>query len=176
MRNPYSIVRWLFAIALVSFFSVQGCISKLHLENKDDSKALLFARQHLPLSGILVQNADGYAYLKVDDRYIHELYKRLDVAKNGFAKPPYFRRKNAPGAHISVIYKNERTRLKEVGQSFDFRLVDIKEVSPDKRTRYLVIEVYAPKLEKLRQKYGLSSKLNGHEFHITVAKKVLGKS
>lgn len=156
----------------MSILSVQGCFLKPQTQKKIEHDALLFAEKELPHHGRLVQNADGYAYVKVDDRYIHELYKKLNVAKDGFEKPPYFRRKNSPGAHISVVYKNEHVHLEEVGQTFDFTLGAIKEVGPNQHTRYLVIEVSAPQLVALRKKYNLPAKLNNYEFHITIGKKV----
>ncbi len=130
--------------------------------------ALEFAHAHLPKEGKLVQQADGYAYVKVDDRYIHDLFPLLSIP--GFEKPHYFRRPDAPGAHISVFYENEHVKIKESGQTFNFSLRNIVEVQAGKDKAYIVLVVDAPDLEKLRQKYGLRPKLNGHEFHITIAK------
>jgi len=36
-------------------------------------------------------------------------------------------------------------------------------------SRVWFLEVECKELEKLRKSYGLTNKLNGHEFHITVA-------
>jgi hypothetical protein len=88
------------------------------------SDVVAFAQQHLPKSGVLVQKEDGYAYVKVDDNYINQLFSRLNLVR-GFKKPPYFRRDDAPGAHISVVYKDEHVVLKEIGQHFTFTLKDI---------------------------------------------------
>ena len=63
-------------------------------------------------------------------------------------------------------------RLSETGQKFKFTLKDITTVHPNKNTHYIILQVIAPELEALRQNYGLSSKLHGHEFHISLAKKV----
>jgi|HubBroStandDraft_6_1064221.scaffolds.fasta_scaffold1292294_1 hypothetical protein len=134
------------------------------------SDALTYAEHYLPKSGTLVQKGDGYAYLKVDDGYIHDLFPKLHLDR-AFKKPPYFRRSDAPGAHISVVYENEHVILKEIGQKFKFAIKGINVVQTNKNTSYVVLEVTALDLEKLRSRYGLSPKLNGHEFHITIAKK-----
>ncbi len=133
------------------------------------AEALSYAKQNLALHGTLVQQPHGYAYLKVDDRYIHELFPLLK-AERGYQEPPYFRRKDAPGAHISVVYKDENVKLKEVGQQFNFTLKNIIEVHPKKDLSYIVLQVEAPELEELRTRYKLKRKLRG-QFHISIAKK-----
>jgi hypothetical protein len=85
---------------------------------------IAYAQEHLAHEGYLIQQSDGFAYIKVDDRYIHELFPRLK-AEPGYQKPPYFRKNNLPGAHISVIYKDEAVRLSETGQKFKFTLKDL---------------------------------------------------
>jgi len=125
----------------------------------------------LPKRGQLVVKSDGFVYLKVDDAYIHALYPLLDLKKEGFKKPPYFRSPEAPGAHISVFNVNENIEPNEVGQNFHFDLKQIMIVKPSKNTSYAVLQVESPELEKLREKYGLGPKLHGHEYHISLAKK-----
>jgi hypothetical protein len=90
----------------------------------------------------------------------------------GFEKPPYFRRENAPGAHISVFYEDERVKTTEVGKKYRFTLMDIVLVKPSKKVSYIVLQIKAPELEQLRQKYGRSRLLKQNEFHITLARKV----
>jgi hypothetical protein len=132
-------------------------------------EVIAYAKNHLPHQGQLVQQSDGYAYIKVDDEYIHKLYPMLKA--QGFHKPPYFRKTDAPGAHISLAYEDENVALKEVGQTFSFEITDIALVHPKAGLSFIVLQVSAPDLEQLRQRYGLSPKLKGHEFHITLAKK-----
>jgi len=139
-------------------------------EKEPFKEALLFAEKHLPKQGKLVQRENGYAYIKVDDNYINELFGLLH-AEPGYKKPPYFRRPDAPGAHISVVYEDEHVKLKEVGQEFSFTLRKIVTVRLKDGTSYMVLEVIAPELENLRVSYGLSRKLKNHEFHISIAKK-----
>lgn len=139
----------------------------------DWNKIVEYARQRLPLEGKLVMKADGFGYLKVDDRYIHTLFPMLGLYEKGFREPPYFRRSNSPGAHISVFYVGEHISPKEIGQTFHFDLKRIRMVHPSRKASYVVLEVSSPELEKLREKYGLSPKLLGHEFHISLAKKTI---
>lgn len=131
---------------------------------------LSYAQENLPLEGQLAADRDGFTYLKVDDRYIHDLYPMLGLRDNGFREPPYFRTKNSPGAHITVFYSDEHVSPAEVGKTFHFKLKDIEIVS-SKNGSFAVLQVEAPELESLRQKYGLRGKIHGHEFHITLAKK-----
>lgn len=132
-----------------------------------------YARHHLPLEGQLLMKSDGFVYLKVDDEYIHTLFPMLSLEREGFHEPPYFRSKEAPGAHISVFYEDEHILPEEIGQTFHFVLKEIVIVRASKTASYAVLQVESPELEKLREKYGLSPKLHGHEYHISLAKKMV---
>lgn len=136
-------------------------------------EAFAYAQANLPKTGKLVVKSDGFGYLRVDNAYIDTLFPMLDVRRDGFRKPPYFRRPEAPGAHISVFYEDEHVKPAEIGEHFNFELKRIKTVNVSKDTSYVILEVDAPELEALREKYGLSPKLFGHEFHITLAKRTL---
>jgi len=131
-----------------------------------------YAIQNLPLEGTLMKNPDGFVYLKIDDRYVHTLYPMLGLKEEGFKQAPYFRRKNAPGAHISIFYKDEHINPKEIGQKFHFQPKKIVIVKAG-NAKYALLQVDAPELEKLRSEYGKTSKLHGNEFHIAIAKKYL---
>lgn len=134
-------------------------------------KAVDYAKSNLSLKGQLIKKSDGFIYLKVDDNYIFSLYPMLGLKKEGFKKPPYFRNPEAPGAHISVFYENEKINPEEIGQYFHFTPKRILIVKPSDGISYAVLEVESPELEKLREKYGLTPKLQGNDFHISLAKK-----
>lgn len=127
---------------------------------------------NLPQEGIL-HIKEGYLYLKVDDRYIHHLFPLLEQSE--LEIPDYFRSPSAPGAHISVIYETERQQLPpqipEVGQTFDFYIKDFYSIFLRDHEEIIVLVVESPMLEDFRVKYGLSEKLLGHEYHITLALK-----
>ena len=131
-----------------------------------------FAKENLPLEGQLMVKSDGFGYIKVDDGYIHTLFPMLGLQEEGYSEPPYFRSAESPGAHISVFYVDEHVHPEEVGQIIPFELDQVVVVKPSKTTSYAVLQVRSPALEKLREKYGLSPKLHGHEFHISLGKKV----
>jgi hypothetical protein len=134
---------------------------------------LRIAQNELPHTGVLKEDRSGFVYLKVDDHYIDQLFPLLHNPE--YRKPPYFRRPNAPGAHISVIYSDEHVhKIKELGQTFSFKILDITAVPP-KTQEFVVIQIESPELEALRVKYGLSPLLKGHPFHITIAKKKRNK-
>jgi hypothetical protein len=136
----------------------------------ETEERVLNAAQTLPHKGVL-QESMGFVYLHVDDRYIEGLFPLIQNRK--YFKPPYFRQPDGVGAHISVFYTNETERIgriNEIGQEYSFKITDLTYVPPRYRD-YIVIEVSSPELEQLRQKYGLSPLLKGHQFHITIAKK-----
>lgn len=137
------------------------------------SEVVDYARENLPLEGQLVVKSDGFVYLKVDDAYIHDLFPMLRIEEEGYSEPPYFRTSDAPGAHISVFYVNEHVMPEEIGQTFHFDLNQIVIVKPSHETSYAVLQVHSPELEHLREKYGLSPKLFCHDYHISLAKKVV---
>ncbi|MFA6915762.1 MAG: hypothetical protein WC222_05140 [Parachlamydiales bacterium] len=119
--------------------------------------------------GTLTENGRGYIYLKVDDNYIKEIFPLLDAPD--YTMPPYFRRADSPGAHISVFYEEETKNLPqiaEVGKKFTFTPESITTVNAG-RKRYIILRVNSPELEALRTKYGLKPLLQGHPFHISIA-------
>jgi hypothetical protein len=130
-----------------------------------------YARENLPMQGELVMKTGGFVYLKVDDNYIHTLLPMLGLESEGFKEPPYFRSAEATGAHISVFYEDEYVVPEEIGQTFTFELNEIVIVQASRTAQYAVLQVSSPELEKLRVKYGLTPKLHGHEYHISLAKK-----
>lgn len=154
-------------------YSAESAVLEAPAATKTWEDVVQYARDNLPQEGQLIIKSDGFGYLKVDDAYIHELFPLLDVAKDGFKEPPYFRSEDSPGAHISLFYVDEEVLPEEAGQTFPFELVDIVVVNPSKYNSYIVFEVKSPALGDLREKYGLERKLHGHEFHISLAKKVI---
>ncbi|MBA2728003.1 MAG: hypothetical protein H0U49_07510 [Parachlamydiaceae bacterium] len=129
-----------------------------------------YAREHLPLEGKLLVNSKGFGYLTVDDGYVQQLFPMLGLKEQGYRPPPYYRRSGSPGAHISVFYVNEYISPTEVGQTFHFELKQISIVKT-RNAKFVVLQVQSPELEKLREKYGLTPKLLGHDFHISLGKK-----
>jgi hypothetical protein len=168
------------ALFTYSFPAAWATETSLKVESTEDAspsweEVVDYAREHFAMEGILMIKTDGFAYLKVDDEYIHTLFPMLGLTEDGFKEPPYFRSKEAPGAHISVFYESENIVPEEIGQSFPFELKQIVIVRPSRTTSYAVLQVESPELEKLRQKYGRSAKLFGHEYHISIGKKTIPK-
>ncbi|MBF0363718.1 MAG: hypothetical protein HQK49_22050 [Oligoflexia bacterium] len=63
----------------------------------------------MPLNGVLKKKESWFYYLKVDDRYISEIYPKIaKLLPNGFVMAPYQRRDSGVGAHISVVYEKEK--------------------------------------------------------------------
>lgn len=134
------------------------------------TEALHYAHFHLTHEGPLLRKQDGFVYVKVDDRYIRELFPLLDLTDKEFHPVPYFRSESAPGAHISVFYVSEDIIPTELGLFFPFEVKRIELVEA-KHATYAILVVESPALEKLREHYHLNPKLQNHEFHISIAKK-----
>ena len=146
------------------FSSLKGDIPKPF----ENTEAFALA-ETLPHSGPLKER-QGYYYVKVDDRYINSIFPLF--VQPGIKKPPYFRRDDSPGAHISVLYEDETKHLSplvEIGTQFSFTIVQFATVKLNKTRTVYLITVEAPELESLRRKYGCTPLLHGHDFHITVA-------
>lgn len=158
-----------FIIAFIGFYLPHIESVSVEAERLSWPEIVTFAKANLPQEGVLKVGRDGYIYLKVDDDYIHRLYPLLQL--RNFREPPFFRNAKSPGAHISVIYKNENVIPDEAGKTFHFTLNKIVIVNPSREVSYVILQVDSQELESLREKYGLPPKLHGHKFHITLAKK-----
>lgn len=140
-----------------------------------DASLIQHANTDLPHHGILMQSRDGFVYLKVSDAYINELFAHID--DTDYKKPPYFRRPDSPGAHISVLYVQEAKkvgRVPDLGKEFTFQINDVARVFSGKKG-YFILKVTSPELEAYRENLGLNPKLQGHDFHITIATKQIKK-
>jgi len=128
----------------------------------------------VPLIGTVKQTYDGFVYVDISNDVIHGLFSLIDSETK--EKPPYLEDDyNNVGAHISVINAKELTKEKpfqDSGTEVHFKLGKFYSVDPESWKgikRVWFVEVESPELEEIREKYGLSKKLKGHEFHITVA-------
>ncbi len=137
----------------------------------------------MSLTAVLCETKN-FVYLDLADGIIDafiELIKRRDVKKPEEASDDDY-----VGAHISVMRPDEylrvtkgRKRIKEIGEEFDYTIEKLYVTEPnwgDVQECYF-ISVKSPQLEALRKKYGLSKKINGHDFHISVGVRLskLGK-
>lgn len=125
----------------------------------------------LPCVGVLRENEEGFVYIDIDDRFIHDLVRFIE--SEGFEAPPYFG-PGRIGAHISVICKDEEKYgpIEECGQIFSFTPVACQVVHPPHWTgveEVYLIEVDVPGLDLIREKYGLPQK--EFPFHIAIGVK-----
>ncbi len=132
-----------------------------------------YVLENLKLKGKLTLDSRGFFYVDLDDRYIYELFDRLN--ETGAEIPPYFF-PGGYGAHISVALSSESFQREQatslLGTEISFTITDCYFVKPEgwegiKRVWFLTIE--APDLSNIRKELGLSAKIHDHEFHITFA-------
>lgn len=155
------------------FFQERGAEENGIQQNilQQNEHIIQWARTHLPQTGVLTEAEDGFVYLKVDDDYIKQLF--FMIPHLHYEMPPYFRRSDSPGAHITVFYVDERKRkgkIHEIGQTYSFTIKGLM-IVPPKTQEYVILEVKSLDLEHLREKYGFPPLIKNHEFHITIAKK-----
>ncbi|MDP3706285.1 MAG: hypothetical protein Q8R24_10355 [Legionellaceae bacterium] len=124
-----------------------------------------------------IQQNDDYCYLKIDDRFIHSIYPLL--AEYGDIEiPDYFNPPDHVGAHISVIYPEERVRPspENMGQIHTFHVCKLIKAQYG-LTEYYALSVESASLNGLRRTHQLSPKptFKGQKimFHITVGVKIL---
>lgn len=165
----------LVATALFVLFLPLSLLAKVDYQ-VEDQPTVIEATASLDHQGVLKQKDNGYLYVEVPNEYISLLLPLIDC--DGRLVPPrHYTSKKGIGAHISVMYENERIdneiwNIDEMGEVFTF---DVKELRTVKLTRdnkmkkLWLLALEAPELEKLREAYGLSNKLKGHDFHITLA-------
>jgi hypothetical protein len=125
--------------------------------------------------GILKQKDNGYLYVGVTNEFIAGILPLIQC-EGRIVPPRHYTSKKGIGAHISVMYENERIaneiwNIYELGTSYSFVVKEIRtvKISRDGKMKKLwLLALEAPTLERLRENYGLSNKLNGHDFHITI--------
>jgi len=123
-------------------------------------RMLSYAKSKLQNHGTIEQANSGVTYLKVSDGYIRELFQQIQVP--GYQLPD--------GAKISVINEHEAkniAKLQELGQTIHFKPLGFYTIVEDD-LEYFMLAVDAPELSSIRQKYGLSEKLENHAFKITI--------
>lgn len=144
-------------------------IEKIMVHELSNPK-LLSAAKALDTKGWIQQN-DDYCYLKVDDRFIHSLYPMLNESVRIY-KPDYFS-EDQVGAHISVVYPEERTKISmdNIGQIHTFSITKIIKAHFGLK-EYYALSITSPSLSRLRKDHQLSARpvFKGQEimFHITI--------
>lgn len=159
-------------------------ISYLLIETKEVAKARpvpgnsLLLRSLCKGKGVLKQNNQGLVFLDIDNRFISTLLPYLKAY--GLIRPPYFNLFTSPaGAHIPVFLPREVAfhylhKIPEIDREFTFEIEGLYSVEP---TFWHGVEevwffkIHSPELERLRKKYFLTEKPNGHPFSIAVAVK-----
>lgn len=170
------VIQGLFVVAILTTFSIFA--GDYQVEHQPQVLEKVF---QLAQKGTLKQKDNGYLYVEVSKDFISEVLPLLD-APGKMVPPRHYTSKKGIGAHISVMYENELImneiwEIQELGQEFTFTVMElrtIKLVRDNKMRKLWVLAVSAPELEGLRQSYGLSSLLRGHDFHITIGTQVPG--
>ena len=159
----YSLIILVFCVNLLS--------AKEDYRIEDQPKALQEAFS-IPAFGILKQKDNGFIYLDVDNAYIDDVIPLMEIPGELRPRPTAAK---SMGAHISVFDEKENVQPFELGQLFYFDLKDIRSFTLHTRDglkKLWVISTESPELEALRESYGLSSKLKGYDYHISLGKQM----
>ncbi|HEV7736328.1 MAG TPA: hypothetical protein VGO47_03010 [Chlamydiales bacterium] len=148
----------------------------------EDQAVVLEKAHRLEHKGILKQKDNGYLYVEVSKDFIAQILPLLK-APGKLDPPKHYKSKKGIGAHISVMYENERIdreiwTIHELGQEFSFSILELRTVKltrDNKMKKLWLLAVSCPELEALRERYGLSPRLKGHDFHITLCTQVPGQ-
>lgn len=120
----------------------------------------------------LIQQRGDYCYLDIDDRYINQIYPML-AHYGRVDKPAYFSVSDGIGAHISVIYPEERVKVlpSSVGQKHVFSIYGLFKAQYEEK-EYFILSLTSPSLSAFRQLHYLTPrpiwKRQEVMFHITV--------
>lgn len=176
-----SIIQKLFVIVALTSSLVSPAFAAIDYQVESQPQVIEKVVQ-FEQKGILKQKDNGYLYIEVSRDFIAEALPLIE-AQGKIVPPRHYTSKKGIGAHISVMYENEQImneiwEIKELGQEFTFTVMELRTVklNKDNKVKKLwLLAVAAPELEKLRESYGLSSRLKGHDFHITIGTQVPGK-
>jgi hypothetical protein len=136
-----------------------------------DMPKLIKVARALPLQGYVEVSLDNLVYLDIDDDFIHKTYPMLLFPH--IRKPNYFN-ENPIGAHISIIYPEEKIYLlpEDMHQKHQFDIEGLYSAILFEK-KYFVLKVKSLSLTQLRLKYNLHEKpcykKHSLEFHITIA-------
>lgn len=165
-------------ISTVAFYSSLTAAADYQVEHQPQVIERAFQLEH---TGILKQKENGYLYVEVSKDFIAQILPLIDAAGR-IVPPRHYSSKKGIGAHISVMYENERVeneiwKIGEIGQAFTFRVKELRTVKltkEGKMRKLWLLAVDAPSLETLRASYGLHPLLKGHDFHITIGTQQVG--
>lgn len=138
----------------------------------EDQPAALEVAASIQKTGILKQKENGFIYLDIDNAFIDDVIPVMELPGEIRKRPTSSR---SMGAHISVFDEHESIQPVELGQVFHFEVKDIRSFtlhSRDGLKKLWVISTESPELEALRESYGLSPRLKGYDYHITLGKQM----
>lgn len=135
---------------------------------------LAYVEERLPHQGLLKQTEDGFLYIELPKEYVFEILPLLNRAH--IAPPPYFEAAKV-GAHITVATAQEMAdrgypMSRYLGQSIPFSIDSLCQVELENSqlgSKLYMLKIESPTIAEIRQHLGLSPKIRGYDFHITVA-------
>lgn len=169
-------------MSLLAFY-LTACFHSITLESQETKSEyelqVMAQLVEIEQVGILKYKDNGYLYLDVSDEFISKAIPLMDTPGK-LIPTRHFTNKNGIGAHITVIYENENiayndSEIMEVGQPYYFTVRELYSFGLNRdnaMSKLWMIDVDAPELSLIREKYGLTPLFKGHNFHITLGTEI----
>ncbi len=141
----------------------------------NEAEIIDYITETLPLYGNLNCDDRGFIYLDIVNEYIYELLPFLETS--GVQPPPYFDGIFHNGAHVSVALISEKyltPDIQSLQEEISFSITGCYFVEPQNWTdieKLWFLTIDSPKLLEIREELGLSPKIDGREFNITIGVK-----
>lgn len=140
----------------------------------EDPQIMSYVDQNLPHQGVLKQTKEGFVYVELPRGYVFDILPMID--QSNVCPPPYFA-KDKVGAHITVATPDEMAGLEfpvipSLGQKISFTIVNFAHVQLENSVlgrEIYMFTIKSPQIEEIRTKLGLTPKIKGYDFHITIA-------
>lgn len=135
---------------------------------KEEKRRCLLANLNLPLKGILHKRSDGLYYLRITE----ELFAHIvDLFPCEGCSLPDFDYRLGPAISVILPHENPFGPLFVLGKEFTFfikRALVVNQYDWPGVEKTVLLTIGSKELSKLRQSHGLSEKLDGRDFHLTI--------
>ena len=139
----------------------------------EDPQVLSYVEEKLPHEGILKQTREGFLYIELPKEYVFGILPL--IANSKVCPPPYFDTEKV-GAHITVATAEEMASLKlpkvpYLGAPIPFSIINFSQVQLENSilgSEMYMLTVESPQINEIRKALGLTPKIKGYDFHITI--------
>lgn len=173
--------------SMMSQFDVANIRAEDHKASGDfkhlEVPGLQEAIKNIECVGRLEMKKNGFVHLNVSNDFIDAITPLFKDQIKGVFTPKSTNskkinsKKEKTGAHISVIHEDEIIsnriwKISEINKGITFLPLGLTTGVGSGKDKWWTLRVASPGLENLRKDLGLSPRLQGHEFHISLGKEL----